>query len=70
MEINSINDLPDNKEVWDTNESQTCANVYKRNGNKVTWYTFYKYGTASKVRTWSADKFNNWLYSVNLEGGN
>ena len=65
MKINSIKDLPNNQELWVENESKTCANVYKKNGNKVTWYTFYKYGKPSKVRTWNANKFNKWCREIN-----
>ena len=65
MKIKSIKDLPNNKELWEGNKSKTCANVYKRNGNKVTWYTFYRYGKPSKIRTWNADKFNKWRKDIN-----
>ena len=30
MEVKSIKDLPNNKELWEGNESGTCANVYRR----------------------------------------
>jgi hypothetical protein len=65
IKITDFEDLPNNEELWEENESGTCANVYKRNGNKVVWYTFYRYGKPSKVRTWGADKFNNWIQEIN-----
>ena len=65
MKVKSIKDLPNNKELWEGNESGTCANVYRRKNNEVTWYTFYLYGKPSKVRTWKADKFNKWCKEVN-----